>query len=206
MARTKQTARKSTGGKAPRKQLPTKVAQYPPTGGVKATKTQIVQKALVQCHKDIVHIQHLFPECTPLVNETRIAQEKQIMIWLQISALKNFRQSAETHDQSEALKTSHVDATQAVRNLFDEIRKLDVSKLEVSDVSDVSDVSECDDEESDDDKESREQGSDGGKETAKFDKSLFSDNDEVRWHPSTGKENLTNDVCLFMVCISRLIK
>ena len=127
MARTKQTARKSTGGKAPRKQLSTKVAQYPPTGGVKATKTQIVQKALVQCHKDIVHIQHIFPECTPLVNETRIAQEKQIMIWLQISALKNFRQSAETHDQSEALKTSHVDATQAVRNLFDEIRKLEVS-------------------------------------------------------------------------------
>ncbi|KAL5721210.1 nucleosomal DNA binding [Ranunculus cassubicifolius] len=37
MARTKQTARKSTGGKAPRKQLATKAAQKlaPATGGVK---------------------------------------------------------------------------------------------------------------------------------------------------------------------------
>jgi histone H3 len=37
MARTKQTARKSTGGKAPRKQLATKAArkQAPNTGGVK---------------------------------------------------------------------------------------------------------------------------------------------------------------------------
>ena len=37
MARTKQTARKSTGGEAPRKQLATKGARKsrPPTGGVK---------------------------------------------------------------------------------------------------------------------------------------------------------------------------
>ncbi|PKU60180.1 Histone H3.2 [Dendrobium catenatum] len=37
MARTKQTARKSTGGKAPRKQLTTKAARKfaPATGGVK---------------------------------------------------------------------------------------------------------------------------------------------------------------------------
>ncbi|EHB02702.1 Histone H3.3 [Heterocephalus glaber] len=37
MARTKQTARKSTGGKAPRKQLATKAAHKsaPSTGGVK---------------------------------------------------------------------------------------------------------------------------------------------------------------------------
>jgi hypothetical protein len=37
MARTKQTARKSTGGKAPRKQLATKMARKsaPATGGVK---------------------------------------------------------------------------------------------------------------------------------------------------------------------------
>ena len=33
MARTKQTARKSTGGKAPRKQLATKAAQVGPGGG-----------------------------------------------------------------------------------------------------------------------------------------------------------------------------
>ena len=40
MARTKQTARKSTGGKAPRKQLATKAARKsaPATGGVKKVK------------------------------------------------------------------------------------------------------------------------------------------------------------------------
>ena len=40
MARTKQTARKSTGGKAPRKQLATKAARKsaPATGGVKKPK------------------------------------------------------------------------------------------------------------------------------------------------------------------------
>ena len=39
MARTKQTARKSTGGKAPRKQLATKAARKsaPSTGGIKKT-------------------------------------------------------------------------------------------------------------------------------------------------------------------------
>ena len=51
MARTKQTARKSTGGKAPRKQLATKAARKsaPATGGVKKVsvcplrKTYLVQ-------------------------------------------------------------------------------------------------------------------------------------------------------------------
>ncbi|DBB11659.1 TPA: hypothetical protein ACH3X3_007041 [Trebouxia sp. C0006] len=42
MARTKQTARKSTGGKAPRKQLATKAARKsaPATGGVKKAQYQ----------------------------------------------------------------------------------------------------------------------------------------------------------------------
>jgi histone H3 len=41
MARTKQTARKSTGGKAPRKQLATKAARKsaPAAGGVKKVNT-----------------------------------------------------------------------------------------------------------------------------------------------------------------------
>ena len=41
MARTKQTARKSTGGKAPRKQLATKAARKSAhaTGGVKKTSS-----------------------------------------------------------------------------------------------------------------------------------------------------------------------
>ena len=47
MARTKQTARKSTGGKAPRKQLATKAARKsaPATGGVK--KVQLVVKLVL---------------------------------------------------------------------------------------------------------------------------------------------------------------
>ncbi|CBI16419.3 unnamed protein product, partial [Vitis vinifera] len=45
MARTKQTARKSTGGKAPRKQLATKAARKsaPATGGVKKPHREIAQ-------------------------------------------------------------------------------------------------------------------------------------------------------------------
>ncbi|CAH6806775.1 unknown_gene_426 [Phodopus roborovskii] len=44
MARTKQTARKSTGGKAPRKQLATKAARKsaPATGGVKKPHPYLV--------------------------------------------------------------------------------------------------------------------------------------------------------------------
>ena len=44
MARTKQTARKSTGGKAPRKQLATKAARKsaPATGGVKKPRASIM--------------------------------------------------------------------------------------------------------------------------------------------------------------------
>jgi histone H3 len=50
MARTKQTARKSTGGKAPRKQLATKAARKsaPSTGGVKKDILLIINITL--CH------------------------------------------------------------------------------------------------------------------------------------------------------------
>uniref|UniRef100_A0A669Q9D1 Uncharacterized protein n=1 Tax=Phasianus colchicus TaxID=9054 RepID=A0A669Q9D1_PHACC len=49
MARTKQTARKSTGGKAPRKQLATKAARKsaPATGGVKKPHRKCLGK---HCH------------------------------------------------------------------------------------------------------------------------------------------------------------
>ena len=48
MARTKQTARKSTGGKAPRKQLATKAARKsaPATGGVKKPHRRVSVLAL----------------------------------------------------------------------------------------------------------------------------------------------------------------
>ena len=49
MARTKQTARKSTGGKAPRKQLATKAARKsaPATGGVKKVCTNVQSASLL---------------------------------------------------------------------------------------------------------------------------------------------------------------
>ena len=59
MARTKQTARKSTGGKAPRKQLATKAARKsaPATGGVK--KPHRCGAALgVSTQGLLVHVQH----------------------------------------------------------------------------------------------------------------------------------------------------
>ncbi|GJX94609.1 histone H3.2-like protein [Tanacetum coccineum] len=50
MARTKQTARKSTGGKAPRKQLATKAARKsaPATGGVKLGGRKLPFQRLVR--------------------------------------------------------------------------------------------------------------------------------------------------------------
>jgi len=51
MARTKQTARKSTGGKAPRKQLATKAARKsaPATGGVKKPCVQYFRMIVTTC-------------------------------------------------------------------------------------------------------------------------------------------------------------
>ncbi len=51
MARTKQTARKSTGGKAPRKQLATKAARKsaPATGGVKKPHRCVHVASSVSC-------------------------------------------------------------------------------------------------------------------------------------------------------------
>ena len=56
MARTKQTARKSTGGKAPRKQLATKAAQKsaPATGGMKKHhhyRPGTVTLCKIRCHQ-----------------------------------------------------------------------------------------------------------------------------------------------------------
>ena len=53
MARTKQTARKSTGGKAPRKQLATKAARKsaPATGGVKKPHRSVLRSSRVMLRK-----------------------------------------------------------------------------------------------------------------------------------------------------------
>ena len=54
MARTKQTARKSTGGKAPRKQLATKAARKsaPATGGVVLALQEAAEAYLVGLFED----------------------------------------------------------------------------------------------------------------------------------------------------------
>ena len=61
MARTKQTARKSTGGKAPRKQLATKAARKsaPATGGVKKVRPDRELRHL-PC---LLFAQHSFADC-----------------------------------------------------------------------------------------------------------------------------------------------
>ncbi|XP_011298461.1 histone H3.3 isoform X1 [Fopius arisanus] len=59
MARTKQTARKSTGGKAPRKQLATKAARKsaPSTGGVKKPhRYRFVIELLLQIESEIADL------------------------------------------------------------------------------------------------------------------------------------------------------
>lgn len=61
MARTKQTARKSTGGKAPRKQLATKAARKsaPSTGGVKKPhRYRCVPKMNDRCLIEFVKLDH----------------------------------------------------------------------------------------------------------------------------------------------------
>ncbi|XP_041283225.1 histone H3.3A-like [Onychostruthus taczanowskii] len=66
MARTKQTARKSTGGKAPRKQLATKAARKsaPSTGGVK--KPHRYRRPVTPC---VSHVSHLCHTCVSPVQE-----------------------------------------------------------------------------------------------------------------------------------------
>ena len=62
MARTKQTARKSTGGKAPRKQLATKVARKsaPATGYLPDTSTRTGSLNFL-CHCSRVEITKILP-------------------------------------------------------------------------------------------------------------------------------------------------
>jgi hypothetical protein len=63
MARTKQTARKSTGGKAPRKQLATKAARKsaPTTGGTTATTTTTT--TTTRCGRPIERIRGCRENC-----------------------------------------------------------------------------------------------------------------------------------------------
>ncbi|CAG7896253.1 unnamed protein product [Brassica rapa] len=90
MARTKQTARKSTGGKAPRKQLATKAARKsaPATGGVKKPH---------RFRPGTVALQHLIRKLPfqRLVRE--IAQDFKTDLRFQSSAVAALQEAAEAY-------------------------------------------------------------------------------------------------------------
>ena len=123
MARTKQTARKSTGGKAPRKQLATKAARKsaPATGGVKKPhryrpgtvalreirkyqkSTELLIRKVSQCikpsYRDIqsADLASLFPQLPfqRLVRE--IAQDFKTDLRFQSSAVLALQEAAEAY-------------------------------------------------------------------------------------------------------------
>ncbi|KAJ9593039.1 hypothetical protein L9F63_027719 [Diploptera punctata] len=102
MARTKQTARKSTGGKAPRKQLATKAARKraPATGGVKKKKPNI-GTALEPVHSErsVVPEKHGAPHpqaaLQRLVRE--IAQDFKTDLRFQSSAVMALQEASEAY-------------------------------------------------------------------------------------------------------------
>lgn len=102
MARTKQTARKSTGGKAPRKQLATKAARksHPANGGVKKPHRYrpgtVVLREIRRYQKptELLLRQHNFQQ---LVRE--VAQDYKVDVRFQSSAL------LATHDLSRCTVT-----------------------------------------------------------------------------------------------------
>uniref|UniRef100_A0A1B0CQK2 Histone H3 n=1 Tax=Lutzomyia longipalpis TaxID=7200 RepID=A0A1B0CQK2_LUTLO len=93
MARTKQTARKSTGGKAPRKQLATKAARKsaPATGGVKKPHRYRPGTVALQEHR-IAHPQLPFQR---LVRE--IAQDFKTDLRFQSSAVMALQEASEAY-------------------------------------------------------------------------------------------------------------
>jgi hypothetical protein len=88
MARTKQTARKSTGGKAPRKHLATKASRKsaPSTGGVKKP--------------------HRYRPGTVALREIRHYQKSTDLLIQRAPFLSAYRQVLESDENSEVLKRS----------------------------------------------------------------------------------------------------
>ncbi|XP_074842004.1 histone H3, embryonic-like [Carettochelys insculpta] len=100
MARTKQTAHKSTGGKAPRKQLATKAARKsaPATGGVKKTHRYrpgtVALGEIRRCQKSMellickLPFQHLV---------RKIAQDFKTVLHFQSSAVMALQEASEAY-------------------------------------------------------------------------------------------------------------
>lgn len=100
MARTKQTARKSTGGKAPRKQLATKSARKssPNTGGIKKShRYRPGTVALREIRKYQKSTELLIPKLSfqRLVRE--IIQDQHVKLRIQSSALMALQEASEAY-------------------------------------------------------------------------------------------------------------
>ncbi|XP_063886304.1 histone H3-like [Scylla paramamosain] len=100
MARTKQTARKSTGGKAPRKQLATKAAckSAPATGGVKKPhrcRPGTVALREIRCYQKSTELLIRKPLFQRLVRE--IAQDFKTDLRFQSSAVMALQEASEAY-------------------------------------------------------------------------------------------------------------
>jgi histone H3 len=100
MARTKQTARKATGGKAPRKQLATKAARKsaPARGGVKKPHRYRPGTVALQEIRRYQKSSDLLIRKLPFQRLVReIAGNMKVDIWFQSSALSALQESAESY-------------------------------------------------------------------------------------------------------------
>ena len=100
MARTKQTARKSLGGKAPRKQLSTKASRYsaPATGGVKKPYRYRPGTVALREIRRYQRSSELLIRKLPFQRLVReIAQDVKSDLRFQASAIEALQQSAESY-------------------------------------------------------------------------------------------------------------
>ena len=109
MARTKQTARKSTGGKAPRKQLATKAARQS-TGG-KVPRKQLVEKA---ARKQDVKKQHRFRAGTVALREIRRYQKSTELLMRKLPFQRLVRELAVDFKSDLRFQASAVAALQSL--------------------------------------------------------------------------------------------
>ncbi|KAK3606648.1 hypothetical protein CHS0354_035642 [Potamilus streckersoni] len=99
MARTKQTARKSTGGKAPRKQLATKAARKsaPATGGVKKPHRYrpgtVALREITKPWKSLILNRVYFPVCLVL----KFTQDFKTDLRFQSSAVMALQEASEAY-------------------------------------------------------------------------------------------------------------
>lgn len=97
MARTKQTARKSTGGKAPRKQLATKAARKSaiPSSGIKKPRYKTGTVALKEIRRYQKSTEFLIRKLPFQRICKRLCQQQNVEMRFQVNALEVFQEAAE---------------------------------------------------------------------------------------------------------------